>query len=73
MFYSECVNSLIAEIYYSKKDNKNEKFIFFNLNNGEIIMEREIYNRDFVICNNNSVFVDSDYNVILLEDLIIKS
>ncbi len=36
-------------------------------------MEREIYNRDFVICNNNSVFVDSDYNVILLEDLIIKS
>lgn len=64
---------MIAEIYYSKKDNKNEKFIFFNLNNGEIIMEREIYNRDFVICNNNSVFVDSDYNVILLDDLIIKS
>lgn len=73
LFYSECVNSLIAEIYYSKKDNKNEKFIFFNLNNGEIIMEREIYNRDFVICNNNSVFIDSDYNIILLEDLIIKS
>ena len=35
-------------------------------------MEREIYNRDFVICNNNSVFVDSDYNVILLDDLIIN-
>ncbi len=68
IFYAQCVNSLVVEIYYPKQSNKNEKFYLFDIENGKFIMEKEIIDRDFVICNNNSILVDNN-NVISLEEL----